>query len=294
MELKPHNKTCQNNVSEFDNVIRQILNDIRNPSSGKYATVDSLQNIVLRLAELNPHDKTIYAEHIDHIKKTIREFGAGGGCKRLTCKQCDRVEECLDQALHLMRPRVNVSKKYKKHKSYVSPSLLNEASSLKIPAISDEPSSSNNDSPALSDRWQSIEPIMNAGDYVDFSERNPRWEDRNGTINFGPAGPKYNDSLGIVYPLQTILDDEIMGPIVFNLLENMSRNVMGSTLNRYVLEYMEMSAGILIQEPEKYDGVCRNIFQCLERFGWTDQGFYTDPDRIGIVNELQNIYNAYF
>jgi len=74
----------------------------------------------------------------------------------------------------------------------------------------------------------------------------------------------------------------------------LNHNVMGSTLNNYIVEYLEITSAITEEDPRKYLDVKISVEDCLKKAGWTSQGFYTTPQRQELLDALQKIYEEYF
>lgn len=90
--------------------------------------------------------------------------------------------------------------------------------------------------------------------------------------------------------------------VIFNLLTNLSNNVMGSTLNVYIINYFEDIGPILNEAPDKYFDVTSEIQLCLQTHGWDctgnstigGRGFRTEPNKINLIEDFQQIINKYF
>ena len=102
----------------------------------------------------------------------------------------------------------------------------------------------------------------------------------------------YNSNFANVEKLD--LDDAIAGP-VFNLLTNLSRDTLGSNLNLFVEEYFKFKSDLKKYEPISYE-----IRICLIKHSWKCKvdasagGFQTQPNRIKLLDELTAIVNKYF
>ncbi len=95
--------------------------------------------------------------------------------------------------------------------------------------------------------------------------------------------PKFND------------EDAVLSQIVFNLIINLSRDVMSSTLNTYVTEYFDDVEPIINDYPTKYGAFSCQIESCLIKHGWNhSSGFSREPNPQKIINDLQTILDRYF
>ena len=89
--------------------------------------------------------------------------------------------------------------------------------------------------------------------------------------------------------------DESSLSAVYVLLEKLNKPDMGSSLNMYVFEYFDNLEKFEVQNNE----LLQQISECLQRFSWvcknekTLGGFYSDPDRVLLLNELQAVVNPY-
>jgi len=88
-------------------------------------------------------------------------------------------------------------------------------------------------------------------------------------------------------------DDEITSAVL-NLLENMSRNVLSSSLNNFVLDYIEVAATIRESLPGAYTDVMKDVDDCLKKHSWRiSGGFQSEPNRLKIIEDLHTIINRY-
>jgi len=95
-----------------------------------------------------------------------------------------------------------------------------------------------------------------------------------------------------------------MFQIVANLIINLDRNVMDSSLTPFVQEYFELLSGIMEDEtcfdvnietlPGKYVDLMEDIQKGLKKHGWNINGFDTAPKRTELVKDINEIINRYF
>lgn len=113
----------------------------------------------------------------------------------------------------------------------------------------------------------------------------------------------YNNNNTNINNSQQFDTDDIIFPVVFNLLTNLSKDVMGSTLTTFVAEYFDTLSLYLSTEENlnKYFNLTQEIEKCLEKYGWNYPSndssikcFCTEPNRIKLVEDLQTIVNNYF
>lgn len=96
--------------------------------------------------------------------------------------------------------------------------------------------------------------------------------------------------------------NDVIFAVVFNLLINLSQNVMSSTYNTSVIEYFEILSPILEEDPDRYLDLTSDIQKCLQKHGWDctgnatvgGRGFTSDFDHPVLVDNLQKIIDKYF
>lgn len=91
--------------------------------------------------------------------------------------------------------------------------------------------------------------------------------------------------------------DEFIFEIVNQLIANLKRNVMSSTITLFVQEYLESATTMLESNIEKYHPIVLEIQRVLEQAGWStfgQGGFKKEPDRLFLLKELQVIVGKFF
>ncbi len=108
--------------------------------------------------------------------------------------------------------------------------------------------------------------------------------------------PNYN---AVSKPAKFDGDDQI-SEIVYMLLTNLNRDVLGSSLTNYVADYFVYVNILLEDHYSKYIDITEEIKRCLCNHTWQCEsdtsagGFYSEPDAIKLVHDLQTIINKYF
>ena len=94
-------------------------------------------------------------------------------------------------------------------------------------------------------------------------------------------------------------DDEVISEVVFFLLTELGSN-SGSGLTVPVYNYFDVIEGILESDTQRYEPITSEIKMCLIKHGWkcknddTVGGFHTQPNKIGLIDDLTMIINKYF
>ena len=86
--------------------------------------------------------------------------------------------------------------------------------------------------------------------------------------------------------------DDTIYSIILNLLTNLSYDTLSSQMNNVIVDYLDMVNDILIYEP-KYINVTNEIEIMLKNNGWTSSGFYSEPNKNKLIEQLQPIINKY-
>ena len=84
--------------------------------------------------------------------------------------------------------------------------------------------------------------------------------------------------------------DDTIYAVILNLLTQLSYDTLSSQINNIVLEYVDIVKDLY--DP-KYSAVVNEIEAMLKKNGWTESGFYSEPNKIKIMDELQPIVNKY-
>lgn len=91
-----------------------------------------------------------------------------------------------------------------------------------------------------------------------------------------------------------VLDDDI-ALVAFNLMTNLEKDVMSSTLNVYVAEHFENIGHLMDYAPNEHLHFILEINGCLQEHGgeatndYSCGGFQSDPNRIALLDDLKKI-----
>jgi hypothetical protein len=87
--------------------------------------------------------------------------------------------------------------------------------------------------------------------------------------------------------------DSAISQVIFTFIIDLSRDVMTSTLNTFVLEYFNTMELFLNENSERYSKIADDFAVCLSKHGW-EEGFVKEPKIKDLVLDLENIANKYF
>ncbi len=97
-----------------------------------------------------------------------------------------------------------------------------------------------------------------------------------------------------LYKVKGMAPPEHPFDVWLTLLGHVQKDISGSELTPYIVDYLEMSTSIVSEDP-RYTDVTNEFRECLVIHGWQKNGgFYTNPDRPKLRDELLRIYNEYF
>lgn len=234
-----------------------ILNEILITFEVRYATVNSLQEIVDNLNNLSEEQKDKHSWKIELLKSYIKSCGVIN--KRLTDEQINKLHKQIKSDLESLKGYTHTLDNYDSN-------WLDNVDDIK--------------------RNKHDVPLT----HIPRKPNNIIGHDELYASNFK------SDS-NIAYCVESNfldLDDEIAKP-VFNLLTNLSRDTLGSNLNIFVEEYFQFKSDLKKYEPITYEiKVCliKHGWKC--KSDTTAGGFQTQPNRIKLLDDLTEVVNKYF
>lgn len=248
----------------FSIVIGRIIQDF----DSEYPTINSLQRILEQIQALHPDELTKYKKHITAFQRTIKEYGSVN--RRLTDKQANNILKLL---------RNSISEESLLSKAEAS-SALKGSRSLVI-----------HDTSSLAG-LASLSISNTAGKFQIYNQ----------PVLGLPTVPSSLSQAVNPWTHKKFESDDVIFPIVSNLLTNLDRNVMSSTLNTFVINYFEVLGPIMEEVPDLYLDLTCKIQSCLESHGWDftggssagGRGFRSPPNRNKLVEDLQKIFNDFF
>ena len=83
------------------------------------------------------------------------------------------------------------------------------------------------------------------------------------------------------------LDSQIV-TIIFNLLNELSHDVVTSGVTVPILEYFNLITALSVDRPE-LPTLLEPIQKILQSHGWTDGGFYSAPNRVLLLEDLHSV-----
>lgn len=120
----------------------------------------------------------------------------------------------------------------------------------------------------------------------------------NGCLNFK------DDYINLMngYPnsnIQKLESNDVYSELLFSLITQLE-SIQGSGLTILIDNYLNSVDFFTEHDPFKYDPIKKGISSCLESHGWksknkhTAGGLKSQPNRVGIANNIRSIYNKYF
>lgn len=270
----------------FVSIIDEIIKDFYI----KYMTVGSLQKIT---EILDPSKYPEYEEYICVINKTIKEYGKAN--RRLTNIQ-------VKQFTNLLRKYKNAIA-IKNTFSYVVKDILNnfdrtyqskESLSNVFDVLLEE------EKIKYSDKIQSFYDTLNESDELNNDQRR-RLKIQLATYKNPPYCYKGFENIPIRKDEKApkLDSEDIISSVIFLLITEISCG-LGSGLTIPVYDYFDVIDDIIQIDYNKYNPITSEIKECLVKHGWrcknkeTNGGFYTEPNKSNLVDDLSTIINEYF
>jgi hypothetical protein len=240
----------------------KILGQIIVDFEYKYHNVHSLQEIVDKINSLSVEEKIKYNGHIFLILSKIEDCVKNN--KRLTDEKDTNIFNTIKGRYNLLKPLDCGEREFEAF-------------------LSREENTSNNEKDILED------------DFAAFLPREEKFTNHNGVRE----KEFENDFTSFLAKEKKFEPDDIYMTILSNLINNLNRDVMGSSLTNYIIEYFEVVHSIMETEPDKYLEITSEVVKWLGLYGWNNDrfdgsiGFQTEPDRIGLADNLTTIMTSH-
>ncbi len=91
-----------------------------------------------------------------------------------------------------------------------------------------------------------------------------------------------------------LLDKEDMIYDIMMMFKNNLTGGLSSSITNIIVDYFDMIQDIRAIEPFKYDMITLEIEKCLKNHGWTDSGFYSEPNQIKLSQDIEKIIDKSF
>lgn len=86
--------------------------------------------------------------------------------------------------------------------------------------------------------------------------------------------------------------DDVIYSVILSLLTNLSYDNLSSGITVIITDYLDMVNDIINYDPN-HEKIVKEIEIILKDNGWTNSGFYSEPDKNKLMQALQSIANKY-
>lgn len=242
---------------------KEMVGQIIKDFNTEYRTIGSLQKIVNHLDELSGTERAKYSHEIDRIKNTIKGYGSLDKDKVLTDRQSARLQSILYKA--------------------TGTNIIFQTTRIANPW-------------AEIGRYQPPQWSRDTNYYLNQLETSQR--------SSSDSSSETTSSSSTTFPTgrEKLAKDSVMYSVIHGLIDNLQKNVMTSTLVKYVIEYFEISESLIEAElddsnlnyPQTLE-VSDAVLTCLRAHGWNSRGgFNRAPEPKVIVRDLKKIVGDYF